>query len=79
MPSATAISNGVEESLILGAADWALKKRDLKKYKKPFYSAIFQKAIQPKTSVCGFIPIEDNDQSRLIFGYNSSAEEANAK
>lgn len=79
MPSATAISNGVEESLILGAADWALKKRNLKKYKKPFYSAIFQKAIPPKTSVYGFIPIEDNDQSRLIFGYNSSAEEANAK
>lgn len=79
MPSATAISNGVEESLILGAADWALKKRDLKKYKKPFYSAILQKAIAPKTSVYGFIPIEDNDQSRLIFGYNSSAEEANAK
>lgn len=79
MPSATAISNGVEESLILGAADWALKKRDLKKYKKPFYSAIFQKAIAPKTSVYGFIPIEDNDQSRLIIGYNKSAEEANAK
>lgn len=79
MPSATAISNGVEESLILGAADWDLKKRDLKKYKKPFYSAILQKAIAPKTSVYGFIPIEDNDKSRLIFGYNSSAEEANAK
>lgn len=79
MPSATAISNGVEESLILGAADWALKKRNLKKYKKPFYSAIFQKAIPPKTSVYGFIPIEDNDQSRLIFGYNKSAEEASAK
>jgi hypothetical protein len=79
MPIPTAVTNGLEESLILGAADLALRKRNLKKYKKPFYSAIFQKAIPPKTSVYGFIPIEDNDQSRLIFGYNSSAEEANAK
>ncbi len=78
-PIPTAVTNGLEESLILGAADLALRKRNLKKYKKPFYSAIFQKAIPPKTSVYGFIPIEDNDQSRLIFGYNSSAEEANAK
>ncbi len=54
MPSATAISNGVEESLILGAADWALKKRNLKKYKKPFYSAIFQKAIAPHNVGCFF-------------------------
>lgn len=79
MPIPTAVTNGLEESLILGAADLVLRKRNLKKYKKPFYSAIFQKAIPPKTSMCGFIPIEDNDQSRLIFGYNSSAEEANVK
>jgi len=80
-PGIEAFSNGqgLENVLLLGAADFALRKRNLKKYKKPFYSAIFQKAIPPKTSVYGFIPIEDNDQSRLIFGYNSSAEEANAK